>query len=382
MNFDDLDIDALRRRRGKKWNTYGPDILPAWVADMDFPVAPAIQRRLQQVLETSDFGYPSDAHAERLVALLVQRCQERFQWIVDPDRVELIADVMQGLKMCLHMSTQPGQGVAIQTPIYPPFLQATEAMGRRADCYVLTAGGGEIDWHRLDASISDDTRVLLLCNPHNPTGRVFSRTELMLFAKLAMRHDMVIVSDEIHADLVFNGHTHIPFASLGPEIEARTVTLTSATKAFNIAGLRCAVMVFGSEELHALYSAGPRLTRGAVGSLAMHATETAWSECDDWLTALNRYLEGNRDLIGEFLTGKLPEVRYLPPQATYLAWLDCRDLELGDALWQTILDKGGLALNDGREFGPGGAGCVRLNFATSKDLLHDALRRLQQSLAL
>lgn len=383
MSFDTLDRSALRRRAGKKWNTYGPGVLPAWVADMDFPVAPAIQRRLEQVLETSDFGYPFDGHAGRVVELLVQRCRDRFQWSPEPGRVEVIVDVMQGLQMCLQMFTRERQGAVILTPIYPPFLQATDAMGRRADCCTLTPGAGahEIDWDRLETALKPDTRVVLLCNPHNPTGRVFTRCELMQIAELALRHDLIVVSDEIHCDLTFRGQVHIPFAALGPEIEARTVTLTSATKAFNIAGLRCAAMVFGSEQLHAAYRAGPRFTRGAPSSLGMHATEAAWAECDDWLSALLRRLEDNRDLIAEFLNANLPAIHFLAPQATYLAWLDCRELGLGDALWQTILDKGKLALSDGREFGPGGRDCVRLNFATSKNILDDALQRLQRALA-
>ncbi len=384
MNFDDLDIDVLRRRRGKKWQTFGPDVLPAWVADMDFPAAPAIRHRLQQVLETSDLGYPHDDHPRRLIELLVARCRERFQWRVDPGRVEVIADVVQGLQMCLEMYSRPGQGAAILTPIYPPFLNATRAMGRRADCCVLTPGpeGYGIDMDRLEAAVETDTRVLLLCNPHNPTGRVFTRDELTALAALALRRDLTVVADEIHADLVLDGRRHIPFASLGPEIEARTVTLTSATKAFNIAGLRCAMMIFGSEALHAPYRAGPRFSRGAACSLGMHAAEAAWSECDEWLAQLRRHLEANRARIGAFLAGHLPDVRYLPPEATYLAWLDCRALAPGDTLWQTILDRGRLALNDGREFGAGGEECVRLNFATSTTILDDALDRLRQALTL
>lgn len=381
--FDDLDIEALRRRCGKKWNTFGPEVLPAWVADMDFPVAPSIKARLRQIMESDDFGYPFDAHVDRLATLLVRRSRNRYQWEVDPSRVELVADVMQGLKMCLQMFSDPGQGVAIQTPIYPPFLQATAAMGRRADCATLTRAeeGFEIDWQRFDDSIQDDTRILLLCNPHNPTGRVLRRDELMKIAERAIQADLIVVADEIHADLTLGDARHTPFATLGPEIEARTVTLTSATKAFNIAGLRCAMMVFGSEALHARYRSGPRFIRGAISSLGMHATEAAWTDGGGWLAALVRYLQGNRELIHAYLTDSLPAVRFLPPQATYLAWLDCRELGLGDELWQTVLDKGRLALNDGREFGPGGEHCLRLNFATSRTLLEEALTRLRLALS-
>jgi cysteine-S-conjugate beta-lyase len=382
MSFDELDIEALRRRRGKKWSTFDPDVLPAWVADMDFPVAPAIDRRLREMLETSDFGYPADGHAGRLVELLARRCEERFDWRVDSGRVEVIADVVQGLQMGLDMYTAAGDGALILTPIYPPFLAATAAMGRRADCCTLQPGADafEIDRDRLDAAVAADTRVLLLCNPHNPTGRVFTRAELEVLAELALRRDLTVIADEIHADLVLDGRAHIPFASLGPEIEARTVTLTSATKAFNVAGLRCAMMVFGSEALHASYRAGPRFSRGAASSPGMHATEVAWTECGDWLAGLLRHLEGNRARIRAYLAEHLPDVRFLPPQATYLAWLDCRAWDLGDELWRTVLNRGRLALNDGRDFGPGGRDCLRLNFATSRAILDDALDRLRRAL--
>ncbi|MGA8259179.1 MAG: PatB family C-S lyase [Arenicellales bacterium] len=383
MSFDDLDIAELRRRRGKKWSTYGPDVLPAWIADMDFPVAPAIQRRLQEVLDHGDLGYPEDAQAGRLKELLVRRCEERFGWSVAPARLEPIIDVVQGLQMCLEMFTHPGEGAAMLSPIYPPFLSTTRSMGRRTDCHRLMpgAGGFEIDWDRLESTIAADTRLLLLCNPHNPTGRVFTRDELTQLAELASRHELIVISDEIHSDLVFDGHTHIPFASLGPEIEERSITLLSSSKAFNIAGLRGAMMVFGSDRLHAAYRAGPRFIRGGMSSLGMHATEVAWSECDEWLAALMAYLQLNRDLIQRFLESQLPDIHFLPPQATYLAWLDCRSLGLGDGLWQTVLDKGKLALGDGRDFGPGGEECLRLNFATSKDLLRQALERLRRAVA-
>lgn len=383
MSFEDLDTAVLHQRPGKKWSTFDPDVLPAWVADMDFPLAEPIRRRLQHLVEISELGYPHDDQTRRLVELLARRCGERFRWTVDPGRVEVIVDVVQGIHMCLQMLTRRSEGAAMLTPIYPPFLSSTRANGRRADCCTLVPGpdGYGFDREHLASAVAPDTRVLLLCNPHNPTGRVFTRPELMQLAELALARDLVVVSDEIHSDLVFDGRQHIPFATLGPEIEARTVTLMSASKAFNIAGLRCAMMIFGSADLQAAYRAGPGLARGGPSSLGMHATEVAWTECDDWLAELLRHLQGNRDLIGDFLAEHLPAIGYLAPQATYLAWLDCRALGLGGNLCQTILDEGRLALNDGRDFGPGGEDCVRLNFATSRELLGEALQRLRNALA-
>lgn len=382
MHFDDLNIESLRKRGGKKWNTYDTDVLPAWVADMDFPIAPVIQQRLEEVLENSDFGYPVDAVAPQLTQILAQRCAQRFQWKINPDQVEVIVDVMQGLHMGLQMLSKPGEGALILTPIYPPFLEATKNMGRRLDYYQLQPGlsSYEIDWDQIEHAIKKDTRVLLLCNPHNPTGRVFNRAELTRLADLVLKHNLMVVADEIHSDLIYDKQEHIPFAGLDAEIETRTVTLLSASKAFNIAGLRCALMVFGSKKLHSAYLAGPRLTRGALSSLGMYATETAWVAGDEWLKQLVEYLQGNRDYIKNYINQHFADIHHFSPQATYLAWLDCRALGQGEKLWQTVLDKGRLALSDGRDFGPGGENCIRLNFATSRKILEEALQRLNRAL--
>lgn len=382
MSFDGLTIEALRKRSGKKWNAYSSDVLPAWVADMDFPVAPVIQESLRRLVEYSDVGYPLDDHAGRLSEILAGRCQNRFQWQPDPARIEVVIDVIQGLNMGVQMYSQSGEGVLMFTPIYPPFLEAVTSQSRRPDCHELTPGQHlfEIDWDRLQRDIRNDTRLLLLCNPHNPTGRVFTREELNRLAELVLKHDLMVVSDEVHCDLVFDDSAHIPFASLSPEIDARTVTLMSATKAFNIGGLRCALMIFGTNELHRSYLNGPRHTRGALNSLGLHGTEVAWTQADPWLTELMKYLQANRDFVQGYLGKHLPKIEHFPPEATFLAWLNCHRLGLGEGLWQTIHDKGKLALSDGRAFGPGGEHCVRLNFATSRSILREALQRLSDAL--
>jgi cystathionine beta-lyase len=225
--------------------------------------------------------------------------------------------------------------------------------------------------------------IVLLCNPHNPTGRAFTEGELRALADLAVEHDLVVVSDEIHADLVYPGRRHLPFASLGEEVAARTVTLTSTTKTFSIAGLRLAVAHFGSDELLHRYQSIPRFLLGGASAPGVVASLAAWREGDAWVDELVRYLDGNRRLVGDFVAEKLPAVSHRLPEATYLAWLDCRQL-VADGITDNpaafFLERAAVGLNDGADFGPGGAGFTRLNFATSRALLQRVLDRLASAL--
>jgi len=382
MNLDDLDIAQLRARRGEKWATYPADVLPLWVADMDFPVADPIREVLQRALENGDTGYPINPTPAGLSTVFAERMQERFGWSLDPERVEVLTDVVQGLYIALQVYSQPGDGAVVQTPIYPPFLEAVHEMGRRliVNELVWRDSGYEIDFEALRSSIDRGTRLLLLSNPQNPTGRAYTRPELEQLARIALENHLVVVSDEIHADLVYPGHTHIPFATLGPEVEAQTVTLISATKAFNIAGLRCAVAAFGSEVLQDHFREVHRHLRGGLGSLGLQATEAAWRECQPWLDEVKAYLDGNRAFVAQFLREHMPLIRHHPPEATYLAWLDCRPLELDRSPYWFFLKRAKVALSYGKHFGQGGRGFVRLNFATSRAILHEALERMAKAL--
>ncbi len=378
----DLDIESLRRRTGEKWKSYPEDVLPVWVADMDFPLAEPLQELLRHTLEHSDTGYPMSVTRDGLPRIFAERAAECWGWQVSPNRIELITDVVQGLYVALHVLTEPGEAAVIQTPIYPPFLSCVEQVGRRMIVNELRRGDAryEIDFDALRAAIDDGTRMLMLCNPHNPTGRVFTRVELEGLAEVALERDQIIVSDEIHADLVLTGREHLPIASLGPEVEARTITLTSATKAFNIAGLRCALAAFGSADLQRGFNALPRYIRGGLGSLGLAATEIAWTRCQDWLDEVIATLEENRSLVTELVSRLLPGVRHLPSEGTYLAWLDCRDLELPDGPYRFFLEHGRVALSDGARFGPGGDGFVRLNFATSREIVTEAVERMAKAI--
>ena len=382
-DFNAISLEALRRRRGTKWTRYPPDVLPAWVADMDFDMVEPIRAGLARLMQANDLGYAPKLPASGLPEAFAAFAARRFPgWEVAPERMVAIADIVQGIHLAIEAFTRPGDGVCTLTPVYPPFLQAVAQTGRRLDRCTMVQGQGryEIDFDALRAAIDERTRLLLLCTPHNPLGRVFDREELEALARIAIERDLVVVADEIHADIVYRGSRHIPFASLGPEVETRTVTMTSATKSFNIAGLRCAVVLFGSDRLAERFSAWPEHIRGAVSSFGMEATRIAWTECDEWLDALLAHLEGNRDFLHAFVAERLPGIRMVLPAATYLGWLDCREYGLDPGPYQWFLDRARVGFNDGRDFGDGGEGHVRINFATSRGILAQVLERMEEAL--
>lgn len=376
-SFDAIRREDLCRSQRIKWRRYGPDVLPAWVAEMDYPVASPIRQSLARLIERSDLGYHHLPLSPRLRAALVARMLDRFAWPIEPRRVLPLVNVVQGLDASIVQHSRPGEGVMVQTPIYPPFLDAVTKSGRRLDACPLAPGDGrfEIDFDALRRSVRSDTRVLLLCHPHNPTGRVFDADELRGLAEFALEHDLIVVSDEIHADLAFSEHPHRPFASLGPEIAERSITLTSASKAFNLPGLHCAFAIFGGDRAERPLRALPPHLLGYPGILADAATLAAWTEGQPWLDAVRATLRRNRATLIGRLARDMPELRMRAPEATFLAWIDCRGLGLDDPQ-RFFLEHAKVALSDGREFGPPGAGYVRLNFATSAGILDDILDRM------
>jgi cystathionine beta-lyase len=380
--LDDVRPSSRFPSRGEKWTTYPEGVLPLWVADMDFPIAEPIRRVLRFAVERSDLGYPIHPAPTAIPELTAERMQRLHGWAVEPARVEILCDVVQGMYVAVHQFSEPGDGVVVQTPIYPPFLTSVLKQGRRLDENPLALGerGYAIDFDRLRRETDARTRILLLCNPHNPTGRVLRREELVELAALALERDWVVVADEIHQDLVYAGHRHVPFASLSPEIEARTITLTAASKAFNIAGLRCGVAIFGSDELKRRFGALSRHIRGGIGMLGIEALEAAWRYGEPWLDEVRAYLAANRGYVIDTVREELPGVVLHPPEATYLAWLDCRTLDLRSSPFAFFLEKAKVALSDGATFGAPGRGFARINFATSRAILSEALERMAKAL--
>jgi cysteine-S-conjugate beta-lyase len=371
FGFDDVDVDWLRAKSGVKWHQH-PERLNAWVADMDFPTAPMILDALAQRVASADLGYADWGYPRPqspACAAFARRAESRYQWRIDPAEVRDFCDVVQAVQVSLHLATVPGDGVVLHTPSYPPLWRTLRDMGRRQIDVPARhdAAGVHFDYDELERRLQhEQAKVLLLCHPHNPTGHRFAIDELARMVAIADKFDLLIISDEIHADLTYHA-THVPIASIVGAAE-RTVTVHSASKAFNLAGMRHAVAHVGPESLRAALGELPDHFLGAINLMAAEATVAAWEHGDEWLDAVVAHLDRNRSLLADLVAQFLPEVRYHPPAATYLAWLDCAELGLGSEPVQAFREVG-VELSDGNDFGPLGAGHVRVNFATSRDIL-------------
>ena len=373
--------DQLRARNGAKWKMYPADVIPAFVAEMDFKVAPAVQEVIQHFTATQDYGYGQPTDAVPLFEAFTAWMSHRHGWQPDPVLTLANTDVVQGLVATMVAFSQPGDGVIAQTPVYPPFLRFIDSTGRRLVENPLIDDGQRfvVDLEGLERAASSAT-MILLCNPHNPTGRVLERAELEGIATVAADHDLTIVSDEIHADLIYAGATHIPMETI-PVATARTVTLTSATKGFNIPGLRTSIAHFGSAELKERFDkVFPDHLLGGPSRFGVAATIAAWRDAEVWLDEVMRYLDRNRGVVGDWAAqNALGRCR---PESTYLAWLDCRRLDLPDGATpqQYFIDRAKVALSEGSDFGEPGKGHARLNFATSREILEEILSRLSAAL--
>ena len=381
-----FDFDRVVDRTtsdSNKWRKFPPDVLPLWVADMDFPSPPAVVQALRARVEHGFFGYLTE-HND-LPEIVAERVGKRYGWRVSPEAVLTLPGVIAGFNQALRALTAPGEGLLVQTPVYPPILRSHGNHGLRRDEHALTRGADGrygVDLDAFAAAIRDDTRVFLLCNPHNPVGRLFGRAELEGVAQACLRRGLWIVADEIHCDLLLDGRQHLPIAALAPEVEARTVTLMAPSKTFNLPGLKCAVAIIPDAPLRARFVAAAADLVAKIGVLGYTGAVAAYREGDAWLELLLRYLAANRDFLVRQVRATLPGVAVAPPEATYLAWLDCRGAGLpGGDPWTFFLERAKVALNDGRTFGPGGEGFVRLNFACPRPLLTEGLDRMARALA-
>ena len=315
----------MRARRTNKWHKFPADVLPAWVADMDFGVAPSITAALTRLTQNQEYGYA--ARDGVLAEAFVRRMERRFGWHTDPADTLPIGDLVQASFSSVMAFSEPGDAVLLQLPSYPPFMRAIEDTGRRLIANPMRDDGTRwvLDLAAYEAAPDPRARMLIFCHPQNPTGRAYSRAELEAVADFAIRHDLIVVSDEIHADIVYPGNTHIPLASLHPEIAARTITITSATKSFNIPALRCAVMHFGAPALQErFFSRIPSRLLGSPRVTGVDATVAAWDDGQPWLDEILAQLRANRDWLARTVATDLPGVTMRVPEATYLAWLDCR----------------------------------------------------------
>ncbi|PYN03896.1 MAG: hypothetical protein DME07_05310 [Candidatus Rokuibacteriota bacterium] len=378
------DFDRLIDRRGThsdKWQKYGPDVLPLWIADMDFQSPEPVIRALRERVEHGVFGYLAFEQPE-FHELFADRLLKRYNWRVSPDAVVLIPGVIPGFNVAGRVLAAPGDGLILQTPVYPPILRAASSIGlTRQEAPLARRADGRYapDVDAFAAAIRERTRFFLLCNPHNPVGRVFSRDELTRLAEVCLRRGLAIVADEIHCELTLDGQRHTPIASLAPEISERTITLMAPSKTFNLAGLKCSVAIIPNAALREKFVAGRVDLVQTVNVLGYAAAVAAYRDGQPWLDELLRYLEANRDFVVEYVRARLPGVAVAPPEATYLAWLDCRNA--GPAApdpFTFFLEKARVALSDGALFGAGGF--VRLNFGCPRSILTEALDRMSLAL--
>jgi cystathionine beta-lyase len=378
-----FDFDNAPQRRGTdsaKWSYFGPDVLPMWVADMDFASPQPIVEALQERVAHGAFGYGWDSASLR--EALVARMARLYGWTIQPADIVFLPGLVSGLNVVNRAVGAPGDGVLIQTPVYGPFLSAPVNQGRTLRVAPLEAHAKDgllhytVDFERFDAAIDDATKLFILCSPHNPVGRAYTRAELLQMAQVCERHDLVICSDEIHCDLLMDATEHIPMASLAPEIAERTITLMAPSKTFNVPGLGFSMAIVQNAKLRKeLETAGAGIVPH-VNVLGMVAAEAAYTKCDDWLAALNSYLSANRNAAVAYLLQELPAAHVTCPEATYLLWLDCRDLGLEGTPSDFFLKNAKVAVNDGKWFGEGGTGFVRINYGCPRAMLMEGLERM------
>jgi cysteine-S-conjugate beta-lyase len=378
------DFDFLPDRRNTecaKWRQYDDDVLPMWVADMDFLSPEPVIRALRQRVEHGVFGYPCEP--DELRQVIIDHLANKYHWVVTPEDVLIMPGVVNGFNMASQALANPGDGVLIQTPVYPPFFGAQKhagAISQQVELVRQENGAYCIDFDQFEQAITEQTRIFILCNPHNPVGRVFRLDELEKMAEICLRHAVTICSDEIHCDLVFSGHQHIPIAALNPEIARNTITLMAPSKTYNIAGLSCSIAVIQNKDLrHTFLEAGRGLI-GGVNILGQVAALAAFKEGQPWLDELLCYLEANRDFLYEYVNNELPGISMGLPEATYLAWLDCRQSGIQGNPHDFFLENGRVALNKGDDFGANGQGFVRMNFGCPRPMLVEALERMKKAL--
>ena len=358
-----------------KWSYFDPDVLPAWVAEMDFGLAPAVSRALHQAVDNGDAGYPSDEGMEATAIAATGFWSSRLGWSVDPSRVFAVPDVVEGLRRAITHLTKPGSAVILPTPAYYPFFGMVELADRefvQVESFVDGDGRYTVDLESVDRELANGAGSIVLCNPWNPTGRTFSSGELSALIDVVAGHGARVLSDEIHAPLVYNGSTHVAAASIAPDV---VVTVTSASKAFNLPGLKCAQVVLTNDRDAEVWSEFFTLPKIGVGTFGLVSNAAAYAEGGDWLDDVMMRLEATRQLLGELMNTHLPGVRYRPPDGTYLAWLDFGGLG-HEAPADHFLEHARVGLSEGSLFGLGGGGHVRLNFATSDDLLIEIIERL------
>ena len=375
----EYDFDKVIERKGTdsyKWMKYGDDVIPLWVADMDFPSAEPIIQALHHRIDHGIYGYTRPT--QELRDVIRRRLRTLYAWEIKDEDMIFLPGLVVGLNLAYHVFSAPGEGVLLQPPVYHHFIRDPIHHGRVLNDPPLVEKGDsyEIDFTTFEKAVTDRTRVFLLCNPHNPVGRVFRRNELEKMAEICLRRNVIICSDEIHCDLLYPGYRHIPMATLSPEVANYTVTLMAPSKTFNVAGLDFGFAIIQNPTLRRKWEAFSQGLIPGVNIMGHVAALAAFKEGQEWLDQMLQYLTANRDFLAYTLKEKLPEIRMTKMEGTYLAWLDCRKAGIPGNPFEFFLREGKVAFNDGSEFGRGGQGFVRLNFACPRKTLTEALERM------
>jgi cystathionine beta-lyase len=373
--FDAISEAALRRRQSAKWRMYGEDVLPAWIAEMDFPLAEPIRRVLHAAIDDDDAGYADPRGLGEATALWTR---QTWGWEIARGDVHVVADVITGIAEVIRATTAPGDGVVIEPPVYHPFANTIRRNARIVVEAPLAVRDGSYspDLAAIERAYASGARLHVLCSPHNPTGIVYTRNELAQIAELADHHGVLVIADEIHAPMTLAGATHHPFPTISEAAARRSIVMTSASKTWNLAGLKAAMMIACGDHGRASLAKLSPDTPYHAGHLGILANRAALGEGESWRRSALAILERNRALLGELLARHAPAIRWAPQQAGYLAWLDCRELGLGDDPARAFLNRGRVALSPGPMFGSQGAGFARLNIATTRALLEEAVRRI------
>lgn len=382
MSFDFDTVPARLGTDSQKWQKYASrDVLPMWVADMDFAAAPAIRQALHARVDHGIFGYarPVQSTVDAVVTALARR----YGWEIDPAWIVWLPGLVVGLNVTAQAFAEPGDEVLTLTPVYPPFMSAPKNSGRISTgvAFVLQDGRWVIDWDALERALTPRTKIFYLCNPHNPLARVWRREELVQLGEFCVRHNLVLCSDEIHCDLILDpALPHVPTALLGEDIARRTVTLMAPSKTYNVPGLGTSLAIIPDQALRAKFMGATAGIVAEVTALGFTACEAAYRDCEPWRQALLTYLRSNRDYLADFVTRELPGVVLEAPiEATYLAWLNVSALGLADPI--AHFEKHGVGLSDGAFFGSPKGTHVRLNFGCPRPTLAEALCRMKKAIA-
>jgi cystathionine beta-lyase len=383
MTYDFDQLIDRRRTESSKWHHYDADVVPLPVADMDFVSPEPVVRALRERVKHGVFGYGT--LTPEFYDVVLAHLKGRYNWEISAESIVVLPGVIAGFNLACRAIAQAGEGLLQLTPLYPPMLRAPGNIGLYAHQVSLTQqanGQYTIDFDALEAAIQPHTRVFMMCNPHNPVGRVWQRHELERLAEICLRHHLDICADEIHCDILFDHHVHVPIATLDAAVAERTVTLMSPSKTYNLAGLHCAFAIIPNAALRERFIAQRLdLVHRMVNILGYTAMLAAYRDGQAWLDQVLHYLQANRDAVQAYVESHLSGVAMHAPEGTYLAWLDCRRAGIpGNDPQAFFLQQARVALNNGLDFGTDGAGFVRLNFACPRAQLINALERMRHAL--